>query len=129
MKLKEVKIGYADSCITYALRRIGVDPYENKLVTSSSLLDSDLFKKMDFCKDLLKKGDLGFWDREDKTEFKAARILADGRIITEKVEMPRHVAVWEGDCWSHYREIDRNHPVLMLEKELKRDPDFILRLK
>ncbi|MCP4990866.1 MAG: hypothetical protein GY928_33940 [Colwellia sp.] len=95
MELKKVKLERHDSCLTYALKRIGaanlieLDYYQ--------LLKAGEFKQRDYkLPKGLKRGNLLLWDYSIKTTPIPNEITKDGKVIAHSYYYGLHFAVYEG---------------------------------
>ena len=95
-KLKHVKLKKTDTCVSYALRRIGME--EKRITDYNSFISSDKFKISDFCgTEELEISDLLMWDIEIETGWVCNEILSDGPILLSNKEMFfYHFGVVEG---------------------------------
>lgn len=116
-----------DTCLTYALKRIGLEPinytYED--------LEKDFHMKPFFFGPDCNSGVLLLWDANKKRTEIPWMILEDGRIVSKPVTTGIHVAVYEGqglvsDC--SRKDSPSSMPQLKMRhiNELKRQPDWIL---
>jgi len=94
--LQHVKIDKADSCLTYALKRIGkfrIYPFDYR-----ELLESDYFSVADYeSQASLSVGDILVWDKEvDTNYFLENEISEQGVIICNPITVAIHYGVYEG---------------------------------
>lgn len=123
MQLKAVKMTKADSCLTYALKRIGY-PYNSEDAIEIEWLDK--LTNLPKINDKPKKGDIGVWRKDKKKYRKGLSITKEGLVIEDTREDMIHFCVYEGkglisDMSSYYS--------IRLRKleELKTQPSYWLR--
>ena len=127
--MEKVILEKMDTCLTYALKRMGQDPnlcsYENI---------HEFFSQMNFNKKKgdLQRGDLLLWDKDMNWEWLPWVISNDGRIEWKTVPVGFHFAIYEGDGYFSdcTRLVRTPHPTIRMRKlkELKKNPDWIFRL-
>ncbi len=124
MKLHDVTITKNDTCLTYALKRLGLNP---DLCTYSNIHEH--FQQKPFNPSKLQVGDILLWDKDIKWEWMP--ITIQNKTITW-ANIPRgfHFAIYEGDnlfsdCT---RLVTPPHPTLRLRtiSDLKKYPDWIM---
>lgn len=128
--MDKVSLEKTDTCLTYALKRIGQDP---NLCTYENI--HEFFNQLNFNKKQgeLEVGDLLLWDKEMKWEWMPWRIAEDGKIEWKSVPMSFHFGIYEGDGYFSdcTRLVRPPHPSLRIRRldELKKNPDWILKLE
>lgn len=80
-------------CVAYALRRSG----RNKML--NTFMAADFIKKIKkYNKEVkLEQGDLVLWEFDMDYEYHPTEINEQGRITSQALHFPYHVAVYEGD--------------------------------
>lgn len=92
--MKAVTITKHETCLSYALKRIGL---ENTDVYKYEHLSDD-FEIIPFLLGTkLKVGHILLWDSNLETADLPWHITEDGRIINQPVKRRIHLGVWEGD--------------------------------
>lgn len=123
-----VELTKTDTCLTYALKRIGLAPTPNYKYEN---LESDFDMVPFFFGPQCNSGVLLLWDSNKETVDLPWTITESGRIITRAISSRIHVAVYEGDGLVSDCSRDKAHsslPVLKMRhiNELGRQPDKIL---
>lgn len=125
MKLQKVVLEKTDTCLTYALKRVGIDHNLCTYETFHDHFDQYVFKKR-----TLKKGDILLWDKDVKWEWIPWKITEEGVISWKHVPVGFHFAIYEGDGYFSdcTRLVRPPHPSLRFReiKDLKRNPDWVL---
>jgi hypothetical protein len=129
MDLNKVVLDKTDTCLTYALKRIGLDPllcnYENF---------NEFFHQVSWRskKKKLEVGNLLLWDSDIKWKWMPTSISKDGHIKNKLVPTGFHFAVYEGDnlisdC-TRLHSISPPSPSLRMRElsDVKSNPDWIL---
>lgn len=95
MKLKAVKITKTTSCLTYALKRVGLEHLD---ISDSRDVDEyfdripidDLYLNLEI-------GDLMLFANKERIDIVPMEITEDGKIISKPTMILRHIGVYEGD--------------------------------
>lgn len=131
-ELKKVKLKKTDTCLTYALRRIGAEDLIDKISYENI---HEYFAFTNFgrrSKEKLQKGQILLWDRDVEYIDLPWSIDENGMIIWSKIPVAFHFAVYEGeDIFSDCTRLARSpHPSLRMRRfsELKKMPDQVLTL-
>jgi len=129
MEIHKVVLDKTDTCLTYALKRIGLDPH---LCTYENF--NEYFHQMPWKskkKDLL-LGSLLLWDKEIKWKWMPVSISKDGLIKSKSIPTGFHFAVYEGnnlisDC-TRLHSISPPSPTIRMRDmvDFKSNPDWIL---
>jgi hypothetical protein len=128
IKLHQIELSKAETCLTYALRRIGLEPSKSYCYES---LEND-FNMIPFREfGQLTQGVLLLWDSNREYVELPWSIDEKGRIVTSKISSRIHLAVYEGnglvsDC--SRRGNPSSLPSLKMRKlrEIDREPDKVL---
>jgi hypothetical protein len=125
--LKDVTLSKTDTCLTFVLKRLGLQKDLCSYLTFHEHFHQYPFVRY---KEKLEIGDLIMWDKDIKWESMAVSIK-DGRIIWENVPKGFHFGIYEGngmftDCT---RLVIPPHPTLRMRdiNSLQKTPDWILR--
>jgi len=131
MELNKVILLKTDTCLTYALRRIGKDELVNKVNYENVHDYFESFQFTDRKRLNLKVCDILLWQRDAKYIDMPWEISIDGKILWHRKIMGSHVAVYEGDgiISDNTRLINPPHPSIRVRKleQLNKMPDYILR--
>lgn len=131
MDLKEVTVGKSDTCLTYALKRIGSD----LSITDVGEIENyfEMTPYADVGSKELVKGDLLLWTNAEQRLFVPNSIDKDGFITFHNTLVLRHLGVYEGngkvsDC-TRRMITDSYVPAIRMRylKEIKARPQFLLR--
>lgn len=127
MKLKDFQITKNDTCLTYAVKRIGLDFDFCNYHTLREEFDFENY--YDFS---LSVGDILFWDQKMEWDWMPTEIIS-GKIISHRVPVKFHFAVYEGNgIISDCTRLDYNpHPSLRFRNinNIEEQPNWILRIK
>ena len=104
MKLESAFARKTDTCLTYALKRIGVDvikPEYNvfihlNAITYPDLISGNCFEVIDFNPKDCTVGDLLLWDKKAEEVAFPLEITTDGKVLSRKIWKGFHIAVVEG---------------------------------
>jgi hypothetical protein len=125
VKLHGVTLTKTETCLTYVLKRLGLDP---NFCTYESFHDH--FDQYTFKRRKLQIGDILLWDKDVKWEWLAWKISDDGNVSWKNVPVGFHFGIYEGDgCFTDCTRLVRMpHPSLRRReiKDLKKNPDSIL---
>lgn len=131
-KLNKVKLNKTDTCLTYALKRIGADNLVNKIDYENVHEYFDFVNFGRRSQDKLKPGQILLWDRNVEYVDLPWSIDENGNIIWYKIPVAFHFAVYEGnDMFSDCTRLARSpHPSLRMRRfsDLKKMPDQVLTL-
>lgn len=129
MNIQKVTIDKTDTCLTYVLKRIGLDPmlctYENF---------NEFFHQIPWRgkRKELQTGSILLWDKDVKWKWMPVSISVEGIIRSKSIPTGFHFAVYEGnnlisDC-TRLHSISPPSPTLRLRElsEMKSNPDWIL---
>ena len=131
MQLKSVKIGKKDTCLTYALKRTGLDYLE--LSCTSNI--EKFFNLIDFSLDKLKIGDIIYFSKYKHDIQIPIEIDSELNLLTHNVSVRNHCCVYEGngiftDCTKSEKEYLGNNCLRIRKfEDFKYEPSFILSLK
>lgn len=135
MHLKSVKIGKKDTCLTYALKRTGLDYLDLSCLGSAKFF----FDFIEFNIDQLKIGDIVYFCKNQKEVLIPSEISESSEKGINLIEHPRsinnHCAVYEGNgMFSDCTKKDERfmfHNCLRLQtiNDFKYKPSFILKIK
>lgn len=129
MEIQKVTIDKTDTCLTYALKRIGLDP---KLCNYENF--NEFFHQLPWKskrKDLT-PGTLLLWDKNIKWKWMPVSITKDGIIKSKSIPTEFHFAVYEGDnlvsdCTRLHSNTSTCPNIRMRElSDFKNNPDWIL---
>ena len=126
MKLCAVRAEKTDSCLSYALKRIGLklDNYP----THPELISGEMFEVLKFFGTPVEQGDILLWDKDVEENAFPLYITENGMVITKKIWRKFHVAVAEGHAL--YSDYDGTEIKLVdLYDKSFLSPDKILRRK
>lgn len=129
VELVPVKLYKTDTCLTYALRRIGKEELVNQCNYESihDYFESTIFTS----KKKLQIGDVLYWSRDSIFRDLPWEINQDGKILWHRKIIGSHVAVYEGDDMisDNTRSVQPPHPTLRVRKlsQLNKMPDYILK--
>lgn len=131
MELHKVILFKTDTCLTYALRRIGKLELVNE-VNYENIHDHFLsFQFTEKLKNKLQVGDMLLWQRDVKYVDMPWEIDIEGKILWHRKITGSHVAVYEGNgiISDNTRLIYPPHPNLRVRKleQLNKMPDYVLR--
>ena len=129
VELKPVSLTKTETCLTYVLRRLGLDAdfctYDTFHEHFNQYTYSRYYNK-------LQVGDILLWDKTSRWEWLPWTINANSVIEWKNIPVGFHFAIYEGsdkfsDCT---RLVTPPHPTLRLRKssDLQKNPDFVLRL-
>jgi hypothetical protein len=127
MNLNQVILDKTDTCLTYVLKRKGLNP---KLCTYETF--HEYFNQYPYSryKKKMKIGDVVLWDKNIKWEWLPWSINNDTEITWKNIPVGFHFAIYEGDemFTDCSRTIVPPHPTLRLRKikELQKNPDWVL---
>lgn len=128
-KLKSVSLTKTETCLTYVLRRLGLDSNFCTYETFHEHFNQFTFSRY---QKKLKVGDILLWDKTSKWEWLPWMIDEEGIIEWKNVPVSFHFAIYEGDgkfsdCT---RLVTPPHPTLRFRKmiDLQKNPDFVLKL-
>ena len=129
-ELKPVRLTKTETCLTYVLKRIGLEPHFCTYETFHEHFNQFTFSRY---QKKLKIGDVLLWDKTSKWEWLPWSINGNGIIEWKSVPVNFHFAIVEGDgkfsdCT---RLVAPPHPTLRLRqmKDLQKNPDFVLTLE
>lgn len=129
MELKTVTLNKMDTCLTYALRRLGLPPDMCTYETFNEHFHQIPWRARR--KDL-HKGAILLWDKNVKWVWTPIQITEERQIISKLIPKGFHFAVYEGDnlisdC-TRLHSISPPNPSLRLRhlNTLKSNPDWIL---
>lgn len=129
MDIKKVTLDKTDTCLTYSLKRIGLDPH---LCTYESF--NEHFHQITWRakKKELVPGVILLWDKEIKWKWMPTSISKEGIIKSKLIPTGFHFAVYEGDniisdC-TRLHSIAPPSPTIRLRDltDVKKNPDWIL---
>lgn len=127
MQLHQVKLTKTDTCLTYALKRLGLEP---TYCDHNSI--HEYFTQLPFPKKEveLEPGTIILWDKDMEWTWLPWKINTSGKIEWKNVQIGYHYGLYEGDglfsdCT---RLVNPPHPTLRMRKlsEVKKRPDWIL---
>jgi len=129
-ELKPVRLTKTETCLTYVLRRMGLEPdfctYETFHEHFNQFTFSRYQKK-------IKVGDILLWDKTSTWEWLPWTINDNGIIEWKNIPVGFHFAIYEGDGMFSdcTRLVTPPHPTLRLRTmtDLQKNPDFVLRLE
>lgn len=126
--MKEVHLQKNDTCLSYAMKRIGA----KNIGIEYEALEDDFFIVPFSHVDKLEPGNLVMWDRNVERLDIPWYIDSMGRIYVKTISSHLHVAVYEGsgrvsDC----SRMEYTYPALRMRflKDIGREPDKVLILK
>jgi hypothetical protein len=128
IQLFDLSLNKGDTCLTYVLKRLGL---EEDLCSYETLHDH--FDQFQFSryKKKLSVGDILLWDRDIKWEW-MPWIIKDKNIIWKNIPLGVHFGIMEdddlfSDCT---RLIKPPHPSLRIRRlnEVHKNPDWVLKL-
>jgi len=123
VQLKAVKTSRADSCLTYALKRIGY-PYNSEDVVEVEWIDK--LTNLSKISDKPKKGDIGVWRKDKKKNRTGSSITKEGLVIEDTREDMIHFCVYEGK--GLISDMTSYHLIRIRKmEELKTQPSYWLR--
>jgi hypothetical protein len=127
MVLNPVTLDKTDTCLTYVLKRRGLDP---KLCTYQTF--HEFFNQYQYARYRKKMeiGDIVLWDKNIKWEWLPWSINGGVGITWKSTPVGFHFAIYEGDGMftDCSRTVVPPHPTLRLRKinELQKNPDWVL---
>jgi hypothetical protein len=125
-KLQKVTLEKSDTCLTYVLKRLGL---ESNLCSYENLHKN--FEQVIFKGRKLKTGDILLWDKTIEWEWLPWKIDDGGIISWKSVPVGFHFGIVEDDT-SKFSDCTRlvrpPHPTIRLReiKDLRNNPDWIL---
>lgn len=126
--MKKVTLEKTDTCLTYVLKRLGLDPY---LCNYESITDHFTEYKFASFRKQMTEGDILLWDRDLNQEWLPWHISETGQITWRSIPIGFHFGIYEGDklfsdCT---RLVTPPHPTIRLRdmSQLKKNPDWVLR--
>lgn len=125
MILKPVVLEKPETCLTYALKRIGAEsllPCDYEAMTSGMH-----FQVLGWNADEVAVGDLILWDRDLTKSLYPIEITTAGTIIHAYLPTGLHYGVCEGDGLFSDCVRDGDYPIIRLRKLSDCRPDRILR--
>ena len=127
--LQPVRLSKTDTCLTYILKRLGLNENYCTYETFHEHFNQFTFSRF---QKKLKIGDILLWDKSSNWEWLPWSINGGGTIEWKNIPVGFHFAIYEGeglfsDC---SRLITPPHPTLRIRKimDLQKNPDFVLRL-
>lgn len=127
--MKEVRLKKTDTCLTYVLRRLGLDP---NLCTYQTYHEHFDVYKFTRSKNKLKKGDIFLWDKDKEFDWLPWSIDKGGKILWKQIPIKFHFAIYEGDgvfsdCT---RWVRPPHPTIRIRelRDIHKNPDWVLTL-
>ena len=131
MKLQAIKIKNTETCVTYAVQRIGLSEIA---FDYHSIMNSGDFHIRDYVESDLRVGDILLWNKNSEAVFLPNYIDGKGVIISTKVRTRIHMGVYEGDNkFSDCVRSDTPNKLPKLQMRLlftmERKPDKVLRYK
>lgn len=128
-KLYPITLNKTETCLTYVLRRLGVNGDACTYETFHEHFDQYTFSRH---QKNIKVGDVLMWDKTASWEWLPWSINGGGIVEWKNIPIGFHFAIYEGndkfsDCT---RLVTPPHPTLRLRlmKDLQKNPDFILKL-
>lgn len=128
-ELKPVRLSKTDTCLTYVLKRSGLNPDFCSYDTFHEYFNQHTFSRF---QKKLKIGDILLWDKTSKWEWLPWSINENGIIEWKNVPVSFHFAIYEGDgkfsdCT---RLVTPPHPTLRMRSmiDLQKNPDYVLRI-
>jgi hypothetical protein len=129
MEIHKVNLSKTDTCLTYVLKRIGLDPNLCTYEDFNEFFHQITWKSK---KKELQIGNILLWDNEVKWKWIPTSISKDGQIKSKLTPTGFHFAVYEGDnlisdC-TRLHSISPPSPSLRIRdlNEIKSNPDWIL---
>jgi hypothetical protein len=123
--LKPVVLEKTDTCLSYALKRIGAEgllPIDYDRMVSGREFEVLRWREAD-----MQVGDLVLWDRDLTRSLLPTEITTVGTIIHGYMPTGLHYAVYEGEGILSDSSRDGDYPVVRLRKLADCRPDWILR--
>lgn len=130
--MKKVTLSKADSCITYALKRIGIHFDSTEIINQQWFAINHFIETKYFADYPFKIGDILVWKSESSNTFAPIQINESGQIIYAKIPTNKfHVAVYEGHSlvsdMTDHEYSNSEHPIVrMRELSQLKAPDYIL---
>ena len=130
LKLHDVQIWKGETCLTYALKRIGLQPDLCKFEDLNIFFDVEPFFLGPSCT----RGVLLVWDSNQKLVDLGTLINSEGKIVNRPTLAGVHIGVYEGDgLVSDCSRLDSPNSLPQLKmrflSELGRQPDKLLTFK
>lgn len=125
----DVEINKNDSCVTYALKRIG--KFDLYPIDYGDLINQTVFDVLPFDKEILLKGDILLFDAKVEKEYYPHIIDSSLRIVDKKIWTGFHLSVYEGEGFVSDCNKNRNYfyPIISLSKIDDMNANKILRIK
>jgi hypothetical protein len=129
MEVQKVVLDKTDTCLTYSLKRIGLDPHLCEYENFNEFFHQITWKSK---KKDLKIGDILLWDKEVTWTWMPTSISKDLVVKNKLIPTKFHFGVWEGsglisDC-TRLHSISPPSPTIRLRdiSDIKSNPDWIL---
>lgn len=125
MKLKAIRLEKTDTCLSYALKRIGAE----KLlpIDYDGMVSGVTFEVFGWANIGPEIGDLILWDRDLTKSLLPVVIGEDGRIVHSYMQTGLHYAVFEGADLISDSVRDNDYPIIRIRLLSDTRPDRILR--
>lgn len=92
MPISEVNFDNNDSCWTYALKRVGLDP---KHFTYETLVESGPYSVINWSRDKAQPGDIVIWSKGGRKDNRVKHLSKEGRVTHKWVYTGFHAGVVE----------------------------------
>jgi hypothetical protein len=124
--IKAVVISKTESCLSYALKRIGAD--DLLPIDYDRMVSGEHFHVLRWSETAdMQAGDLVLWNRDLARSLLPIEITTAGTIVHGYLPTGLHYAVYEGDGILSDSTRDGDYPVVRLRKLADCRPDWILR--
>jgi len=125
--MKKVILDKMDTCLTYALKRIG--RFGLYPIDYDRLIDGKRFKVIAYKRKKLQQGDILLWDWDDavKNIPMSSEITKGGKLIFHKVYQGFHCAVYEGNGLFSDCDQEKFYPYIRVRPIQEVKPCKILR--
>lgn len=127
--MNRVTVNREDNCISYALKRIGVN-----MMSYNDIMTGDKFSILNYVPEKLIKGDLVIWVKlnDINKSFIQNEITESGMLLSNKYDKTSfHFGVYEGDGLISDINIDQDHDrsiIIRKVRDLDKLPRYIARI-
>lgn len=125
MNLKSIRLQKTDTCLSYALRRIGAERLLP--IDYGGMVSGTYFEVFGWGIIGPEIGDVILWDRDLTKSLLPIVIDGGGRIVHSHIQTGLHYAVYEGDDVISDCVRDNDYPIIRLRLLSDTRPDRILR--
>lgn len=125
MNLKSIRLEKTDTCLSYALKRIGADSMLP--IDYEGMMSGTCFEVFGWGIIRPEIGDIILWNRDLAKSLLPVVIGEDGRIVHSYIPTGLHYAVYEGNDVISDSVRDNDYPIIRLRLLSDTRPDHILR--